>query len=895
LGYTATIDSMNATPESLIKTTITRPKSDYPPMLQQYIDYKERFSDCLIFFQVGDFYELFFDDAVTTAKAINLTLTSRDKSSENPIPMCGVPLSVADQYCERLVALGFSVAIISQVGPVTGKGMVARKLERIITPAVQILAGPQASSDVGFVASVFVRSDTDCAVALSVVQSGQILIRDGLTVSDLPTYLRQFSVSEVVLPVVVNGKSLDRRIGWVRNLELSVTNKNIKFRVAPSKVPTNISKVDGFSSLSPTAKIAVSMLSEYINEVTVEIGFEFKSIQTASDKGRVLIDPTTRLNLELIKNNRDGSERGTLFELLNHTQTSGGARKLRQEIVSPLADIQAIQQRLELVNIFVNSSNEVQLIQNILKTSPDIERIAARIELGSITPKELASLRDFLSELSNIQAILSDIKIDHLLDKKIVGNLSILEKFLNDTLVQEPPFILNEGGYMNPSFYPELQDLINVQENSKDWLSQLEAQERAKTNIPSLKVKYTSVFGFFIEVSNTHLNKIPDYYTRKQTTSNSERFITPELKEKESAILGADQKRIALEKKLYESVKQESIQYCEKLRLLYQQISNLDFLCSLASSSVQNRFVRPCVEDNSSLKIINGRHPQVASVLKESFIPNDCHLDENSVFTWIITGPNMGGKSTFLRQVALITILAHMGSFVPAQEATIGLVDRIFARLGASDNITEGESTFMVEMRETANLIQGATNKSLLIIDEIGRGTATRDGLALAQSILEWILIKLKSRTLFATHFHEITELETNYLKSLKNVSVGSVMTDGQLIFTHKIESGAATRSFGIEVAKRAGLPSGLLNRAEKLLQISLNAANQVGPDSNKQLGLFDNLSTNTKKEDIFESVDNSSVEKLNRLENFIKKIDPDLVSPREALNFLYDLQKELQ
>lgn len=867
-------------------------KPSYPPMLQQYIDYKGRYPDCLLFFQVGDFYELFFEDAVTVSKAINLTLTSRDKGRENPIPMCGVPISVADLYCDRLVDQGFSVAIVSQQEPPSGeaisaKNPVIRKLERIITPAVKVLASADASAAVGCVAALSLRSEKECAIAYTDVQSGQIFVKEGFSVEELPHVIQSIAVGELVIQSILQSKQIDRRLSWIRSTEHHVVNKNIKFRVPIRDSQSRAKELEGYSALSPLSKITTSFLCSYLDEVTVEAIIPFKKVSIASYENSLLIDPTTRDSLELIKNSRDGSERGTLFEYLNFTKTLGGARFLRKQLISPLSDSSQILNRYKYLENLLKDESILEELEAILNLAPDIERIAARIDLKIVTPKEVGALRDFFISIPNFLKILKNQPLLELLTSDLYKICCSLGANLNSAIVDEPPLTMQEGSIFRKEFNEELAELLSIQSDSKSWLSDLEQKERARTGISSLKIKYTSVFGFFIEVSNSQLSKVPPDYTRKQTTANAERFIILDLKNKEEIILGADNKRIRLERTLFEQLRLSLISHVESLRQIHEVISFIDFISSLTRAAITYRLTKPEICEDPILDITDGKHPQVSKILRENFIANNTYLDSNKISTLVLTGPNMGGKSTYLRQVALITILTHIGSYVPAKKAVIGLVDKIFARIGASDNIQEGESTFMVEMREAAQIIQCASSKSLLIIDEIGRGTATKDGLAIAQSILEWIFMKIQARCVFATHFHELTELEGRSCGRLKNISTGSVEVGHEVVFTHKIVEGPATKSFGIEVAKLAGLPQVLINRAEKLLSQNSQIKTE---DLTNQLSLFSDQSRLESTNQIFEEVKSDLNPNIYKIFDKISQIDPDLLTPRDALLTIWEL-----
>lgn len=860
----------------------------YPPMLMQYLEYKEEYPDCLLFFQVGDFFELFFDDAKTVAKVINLTLTSRDKNNPNPVPMCGVPVSVADNYAERLVDAGYSVAIVRQTEAPTGKGMVTRRLERIVTPGIRVLGGADSSAVGTVVGAIAISSPVEVSLAYTDVQSGRISVRDGLSIDQLAHEVGRLSLSELVLPRQAFGKPLDMRTQWVRALCPLILHNNIKFRSEePNKGGRTSQRaaVPGYLALTNTSKRAVELLVQFVEETTVELTLTFASIETKTFEDIVHIDSTTRANLELVKNSKDGSERGTLYEYLRETVTPGGSRVLREWITQPLLNSKSITARLNSVEDFYNHRDIRERVRSLLRIFPDAERIATRIELGIVTPRELGALRDSVATLDEIVEAIHVTSFQKF-DSKSHDSLKQVSQKLSLALVESPPLAITEGGIFQRGYDKDLDHYIDASTKGKSWMDDFEAKERAATGISSLKVKYNGVFGYFIEITATNLSKVPPHYIRRQTTANAERYITEELKNSADDILGASDKRIEREKVLFSQLRQALASYISTLRIFAQYAATLDILLAFAEIAEREGLVRPEVTDSDELQIVNGKHPQLSFILRNHFIPNSVKFDKGDTGhrCLIITGPNMGGKSTYLRQTALITILAQIGSFVPAASARIGIVDKIFARLGASDNIVEGESTFMVEMREAGSIIRNATAKSLLLIDEIGRGTATADGLALAQAILEWIVVHAKSRTLFATHFHELTELSTLY-ESIHNVSVGSVEQDGGVLFTHEIHEGPANKSYGIEVARLAGLPKELLRRASELLGSIRQNKNGLQA---AQLTLFSAATVN-----VSESVP-SDYSQLKGLKSCIEKIDINRTTPIEALQVLSELQAKI-
>ncbi|RMD84707.1 MAG: DNA mismatch repair protein MutS, partial [Candidatus Dadabacteria bacterium] len=597
-------------------------------------------------------------------------------------------------------------------------------------------------------------------------------------------------------------------------------------------------------------------------------------------------------HLELVENCRDLSSTGTLFSEINFTSTAGGSRLLRRAILKPLAIKEEIAKRLNLVELLVENKDLRELLQERLRELPDLERIATRIELKAVTPAELGSVRDGLKAALKIKERLTDMPCKNppqmLID--ISEGLSIPQECLNllsSSLVDTPPYSLSDGSIFREGYNAELDRLRKIGREGKGWFASYETAERNRTGIASLKVKYNSVFGYFIEVSKANLAKVPQDYIRKQTMANAERFFTRELKEREDEVLGAESRRIDLEKDLFTQLKESILPFASSLRSIGNRLSLLDLTVSLAECSCRKGWVKPRITDSNTLNIKNGYHPVIASSMGSEFVPNSLVMTPDDGIISVLTGPNMGGKSTFLRQNALIVILAQMGSYVPAESAEIGIVDKIFTRIGASDNLLEGESTFMVEMKEVAHILAKATPRSFLLIDELGRGTATEDGLAIAQSVIEWIAEHLSCRTLFATHFHDLTELETSY-PFVSNLSVGCLDRDGQIIFTHKVNKTPADRSYGVEVAKLAGLPQEIISRAEELIAsyCELKRPHGIVQNNSRQLSFF--------RSDFQAPRIPADYTELKLLKEKIQKVDPMNMTPLEAISFLAKLRDNL-
>lgn len=854
----------------------------YPPMLTQYLEYKERCADCLVLYQVGDFYELFFDDAVTAAHALSITLTTRDKNDSNPIPMCGVPVASVGNYIERLINLDYSVAVVSQTE--VKKGGAIRKLERIITPGINILGETITSS--AKIGALFLEGES-VFFAFSDVQSGKIWIKENLDLSNVGHDVAALELSELVLPTEVNGRRIDRRFSWFRALALVLNERALKIKSFAAH-SNRLITVKGFSALSPGAKSAASLLVNYIDETTIEAKLPIYEIAPKLEDRSLAIDARTRKNLELVKNTQDGTEKGTLFGYLNQTQSPGGTRTLRQWICEPQTEVTEIKARLEAVKALKDRSMLCSELREILCGFPDIERIMSRAELGNVNPRELGALRDTIIKLPVIKSSLGEALSFSTMLRRCVEKLLVDKEccLLLESLAELPPNFISEGEIFKAGFDTELDRLRELKHSGGRWMREFEEQERKGTGISSLKVRSNSVFGYYIEVTHSNLERVPEHYTRRQTTANAERFITDDLKRREVEINSAHEKQIALERRHFEELKTKLLKFTSPLRVVAQALCELDVLLSLATVAEREGLTEPIIDESSELEIVDGFHPILAKLLGGRFVKNSQELSNSKQNCLLVTGPNMGGKSTYLRQAALIIIMAQLGSFVPARSARIGVVDKIFARMGAGDNPLEGESTFMVEMREASFIISQASSRSFIVIDEIGRGTSTGDGLSIARAILEWIVCKLKCRTLFATHFHELTTLADKF-KNLGNVSVGSLEGPGGVLFTHEIKSGPANKSYGLDVAKLSGLPEELLFRAREILKSIENQAIERGEA--RQLSIFGG--DQKAHSSVVPPEDYANLKKLAEL---VQKFDLNNSAPLDALNYLARLKKEL-
>ena len=867
-------------------------KSDLPPMMQRYVEHKEQYPDALLFFQVGDFYELFFDDAVIVAKTLNLTLTSRDKNAPNPIPMCGVPLSVLDGYIDRLLPMGHSIAVVTQTG--SGSG-VDRSLERFITPAMRLFTSVSSDSAESVLAAVALEPDSRSgAIACTDPQTGIVRVKDSLEVTVLAKELANVSAREVILPRSSFGDKLDRRSSWVRAIEGVTSSHAVKFRTettssAEVAVPLSESARAEFHALSPTGKRAVRLLLAYLDEVSLGNAIPIRELTPIRSSGCVIIDAATRKNLELVQNTKDGSSVGTLFGFLNTTATPGGARLLRSWLLAPLDSKNEIVARQDAVSDLTAYADTVA---RSLSGLSDLERLAARLELKVASPKDLGAVRDTLERIPALRELLADCKAPLL--SSISHDLRLPDgvlEHLQNALVDSPPHVLNEGGIIRDGFDQELDAIRATRSQADEWRAAFEAREKAATGIANLKVKSNNIIGYFLEIPTSQSSKAPQHYIRRQSTANADRFTTPELKTHEDAVVTAVDRQVRREMLLFATVRDSLVPIIAELRRIASAMATIDTLAALSHNAQKHAWIRPEITEDVTLTIQRGRHPIVAALLDGSFIPNSVDFSENGGRCFIVTGPNMGGKSTYLRQTALLVVLAQIGSFVPAERAVVGLVDRIFARLGASDDLHEGESTFMVEMREASHILSHASSRSLVLIDELGRGTATTDGQSLAQAILEHLALTLESRTLFATHYHEITALAAVSPK-IKNLSVGSVEDGDRVVFTHEIQEGPAPRSYGIEVAKLSGLPSFVIERASDILgQLSEKQGSQIPvtvpvrpararQEDARQQSLF-GASPAAARDVVAEKVKAQ-----------VKDLDVDSLSARDALHYLYNLKE---
>jgi len=804
------------------------------PMMKQYLLTKEQHKDSIIFYRLGDFYEMFFDDALFASKYLELTLTGRECAHPKRAPMCGIPYHAAETYIAKLVEGGYKVAICEQLTqPGETKGIVERDIIRTITPGTAIEDEVLKADKNNFLCSVYMEKD-HIGVCWADISTGhmeacEFIDKDSIKMLD-------DTLSRVKPTEIISNSTAALNSTNLVSIKLNAVPKFYPYDDSvynyskSEKIIFNQFNVKSLDSLglsdNKLATKAVGGLLAYIQDTQKRSATNIKKLNIVKDERFIHLDINTRRNLELVESMSLKRKKGSLLWLLDNTQTSMGARKMRLFIDQPLRDEKTINERLNGVEELANNTMLRTNISDLLLRVQDIERKCSKISANTILPKECLSLAETLSVVPEIKNVLNGAysKILKEANNKI-SDLSEVSEMLLSAINPECSNNMKDGGYIKLGFSEELDQLKNIGEYGKQWLAELEQNEKARTGIKFLKTGYNRIFGYYIEISKSNLDLVPDNYIRKQTTTTGERFITPELKEMEYKILTSAEEALKIESKIYQDIKKTLNSYIAQMLDIADALSTIDVLVSFANVSNKYHYVKPTINSNiSHINIIDGRHPVVEALLKDTqFSPNDTLLDDNENRTMLITGPNMAGKSTYMRQVAIITLMAHIGCFVPAKQAEICLVDRIFTRVGASDDLAFGQSTFMVEMTEVSNIIANATNNSLIILDEVGRGTSTYDGLSIAWAIMEYLSKHLKAKTLFATHYHELTELEGN-IDGVKNYRVMVKEFQDSIIFLHKIGRGSANKSFGIEVAKLAGLPDELVKRAKEVLKVQEDA-----------------------------------------------------------------------
>ena len=863
----------------------------YTPMIQQYLKVKADYQDAFLFFRLGDFYEMFFEDALKAAQELEITLTSRDGGADERIPMCGVPHHAATNYIERLIEKGYKVAICEQTeDPKQAKGVVKREVVQLITPGTVMNGKGLNEKENNFLSSVTSFSDNSYGLSYTDLTTGEnhvtlISGNDDGVVNEIYS----IGAKEVVVSATIDGELLKKiqercqiTISYEEETEIPESFKKTMNQLEQSKLVVTFGRLLNF--LRKTQKRSL----DHLQQVKFYEMNQFMKIDLFSKR-----------NLELTETIRTKGKKGSLLWLLDETKTAMGGRLLKQWIDRPLIERSEIEKRLNMVGTLMDQFFVRQELREFLKEVYDLERLSGRVAFGNVNARDLIQLQQSLLHVPEIQRIVNE--LEHSYAKMISQKIDPCEeltKLLQQSIIENPPLSIKEGNIIKDGFNKALDQYRDASKNGKSWIAELEKKEREQTGIRSLKVGYNRVFGYYIEVTKANLHLLHEgRYERKQTLTNAERFITPELKEKETLILEAEEKIVELEYDIFVDIREKVKEYIPRLQKLAALISELDVLQCFATVSEERHYCKPIFSENQEVFVKEGRHPVVEKVLDaQEYVPNDCYMNRDRDIL-LITGPNMSGKSTYMRQIALTAILAQIGCFVPAKEAVLPIFDQVFTRIGAADDLVSGQSTFMVEMLEAKNAIAYATQASLILFDEIGRGTSTYDGMALAQAIIEYIHNHIGAKTLFSTHYHELTVLEEQ-LKKLKNIHVSAVEENGKVVFLHKIKDGAADKSYGIHVAELAELPVELINRAREILDnleqndysIEVESRSQTSKEKEvAQLSFFEEMKPKEVKETT------SIMKKEKQLVDRIKSINLLEMTPLDAMNKLYEIQKMLK
>ncbi|WNV59591.1 DNA mismatch repair protein MutS [Oscillospiraceae bacterium NTUH-002-81] len=873
-------------------------------MMRHYLDTKEQYKDCILFYRLGDFYEMFFDDAVTVSRELELTLTGKDCGQEERAPMCGVPYHAAETYLNRLVAKGYKVAICEQVeDPKLAKGMVKREVVRVVTPGTNLNTQALDETKNNYIMCIVYLADR-YGVSLADVSTGEYFLTEVSSAKKMEDEIIKFSPAEIICnePLLMSGTDLDAlkdRLGIsVFPLDAAYFDDEQCRRALLEHFQVASMEALGLGDYT-LGVLAAGALMRYLLDTQKNSLSQMTRLVPYSTGKYMVLDSSTRRNLELTETLREKQKRGSLLWVLDKTKTAMGARMLRTYIEQPLLEKETIEARLDAIEELNNNAIMREEIREYLNPVYDLERLVSRITYQSANPRDLVAFKSSLSMLPAIKYLLKDSVCGEL--KTVEEELDALEDvhaLISKAIVDEPPMIVREGGIIKEGYNEEVDKLRQAKTEGKNWLAQLEEQERERTGIKNLRIKYNKVFGYYLEVTNSYKDLVPDDYMRKQTLTNAERYITPKLKELEDMILGAEDKLFSLEYDLFADVRDQIGREVLRIQKTARAIARLDVYASLSLVAERENYVRPSINEKGLIDIRGGRHPVVEKMISnDMFIANDTYLDNNKNRISIITGPNMAGKSTYMRQTALIVLMAQIGSFVPAQKAKIGIVDRIFTRVGASDDLASGQSTFMVEMTEVANILRNATANSLLILDEIGRGTSTFDGLSIAWAVVEHISNPrlLGAKTLFATHYHELTELEGK-LSSVNNYCIAVKEKGDDIVFLRKIVKGGADKSYGIQVAKLAGVPDNVIQRAKEIIHQLVDAditqrVHEIevvqGSAVKKKPVTYDEV--DMEQMSLFDTVKDDDILKE------LKELDISNLTPLDALNTLNRLQSKLR
>ena len=871
-------------------------------MMQEYVKTKEEYKDCILFYRLGDFYEMFFEDALTVTKELEITLTGKDCGLEERAPMCGVPYHAAETYVNRLIDRGYKVAICEQVSdPKTTKGLVKREVVRVVTPGTNMNAGSLDESKNNYLMSI-VYMGNNYGIAVSDISTGVCYVTEVDKERKLIDEINKYSPSEIICneSFYVSGVDIDdlnHRLGiCIYSLDNWYFDDDLCIRTLKEHFKVGAMEGLGLKDYN-CGTIAAGALFQYLFETQKTKMEHMTTITPYVTDCFMMLDSSTRRNLELVETLREKQKRGTLLWVLDKTKTAMGARKLRSIVEQPLIDKEKIEERLDAISAMNKDAITREEIREYLHPVYDLERLVSRISYQSANPRDLIALKTSMEMLPHIKHQLKNYRGSALLDQlyEELDDLQDLYHIIDAAIIEEPPLAMKEGGIIKDGYNEGVDNYRQAKTKGKSWLAQLEAEEKEKTGIKSLKIKYNKVFGYYLEVTNTFKDLVPDYYTRKQTLTNAERYITPKLKELEDMILGAEDKLYALEYELFAQIRNKIGEQMVRIQKTANAVAMIDVIASLSLVAERNHFVRPSINTRGVIDIKNGRHPVVEQmVTNDMFIPNDTYLDNSDKRVSIITGPNMAGKSTYMRQAALIVLMAQIGSFVPADSAKIGIVDRIFTRVGASDDLASGQSTFMVEMTEVANILRNATSRSLLILDEIGRGTSTFDGLSIAWAVVEHISNTkiLGAKTLFATHYHELTELEGK-IPGVNNYCIAVKERGDDIVFLRKIVQGGADKSYGIQVAKLAGVPDSVISRAKELVEelsdadITAAVSDLTAPKTKKKKVRYDQVDLTQMS--LFDTVQDDDI-----IEE-IRQIEISNITPMDALNILYKIQNKIK
>ncbi|MDP8233510.1 MAG: DNA mismatch repair protein MutS [Candidatus Saelkia tenebricola] len=840
-------------------------KEQHTPMLNQYLKIKKDFPDIILFFRLGDFYEMFFEDAKLASSVLHITLTSRGKIKGTRIPMCGVPHHAAENYIRRLLKAGYKVAVCEQVeDPKTVKGIVKREVVKVITPGT-LVAESLVEENNNYIIAVN-EENNKFGLSLCDISTGEFKTTELDSKEELFSEIMRLNPSEYLLPE--DRQDLKKLVGV--NAVTEYPDFHFILSTAGEMVLNhfNVATLSGFGLDGRILAISTAgALLKYLQGTQKKAVEHIKKIEVYSVKNYMVLDSFTQRNLELVKNCETGTKEGALLSVLDKTYTSMGKRRIEQWVLQPLIEKEKICNRHDGVSCFYEDQNKRHKVQEILKGIQDLERIAARIGLSTAGPRDLISLKNSLEKAKELKENISG--FDAAIIRDCFSRLDPLKEIvrkISEAIVEEPPVVINEGGIIKKGYRKDLDELQEVLKSGKDWIAQLQEKEIRRTGISSLKIGYNKVFGYYIVITNSNLKSVPPDYIRKQTLVNAERFITPELKEYEEKILGAEEKSKELEKEIFINIRDDIKQYIVEIQENARAMSVIDILQSFAQIAEDNKYIRPKINSGLALNIKDSRHPVLEKVISENtFIPNDIFLGDERIL--IITGPNMAGKSTYIRQVALLVIMSQIGCFIPAAYAEIGIVDKVFTRIGAHDALISGMSTFMVEMVEVAWILNNATANSLIILDEVGRGTSTYDGLSIAWSVVEFIHKYIKAKTLFATHYHELTQI-AKYFSEVGNLNTAVREYKNEVVFLYRIEAGICDKSFGIHVAKLAGVPNDVIERAKKVLKDLEFNRNHV-PSEVKEL-----------QAELFTTAVHPLIEEL-------KMVDVEKTTPLEALDIL--------